>query len=153
MSEYDRIYKMHHQLYIMKKNKKTILSQWRKSRELLEAVMKTLSPKEENLKHALEMSVTALLQMQAQEQNPPLKRVHLESMNGEPVWVVGYEYDGRWGIVNTGHESIMFPTSEGVEEEEWFDGMYIFKYKKEIKDYTEILEKYGLQDDEEFDGY
>lgn len=146
MNEYEKIQQMHHQLYIMKINKKAVLSQWRKAREFLEGVIKTLPSKEEKLKSALELSVKALLKMQAHEENIPLKKVHLDSMDGEPVWVVSYNRDGRWGIVNAGHETIMFPTSEGVEEEEWFDGMYIFRYKKEIKDYTDILKKYGLKD-------
>lgn len=144
MSEYERINNMNHQLYVMKKNKKAILSKWRKSRELIEAIIETLPPKDEKLKIALELAVKALLHMQVKDENPPLKKVILESMDGEPVWVVTYDHDGRWGIVNTNNESILFPTTEGMEEEHWFDGMYIFRYKKEIKDYTEILEKYGL---------
>ena len=35
-NEYERIRKMNHQLYIMKKNKKAIRSKWRQSREMLE---------------------------------------------------------------------------------------------------------------------
>lgn len=147
MNEYERIQKMNHQLYVMKKNKKMLLSKYRKARELLEAIIPTLSEKEKNLKEALDLSVSGLLKMQVQEDNLPLKRVHLESMNGEPVWVVSYGHEGRWGIVNTGRESILFPTLEGgVEEKQWFCDMYIFRYKKEIKDYTEVLAKYGLQD-------
>ena len=147
MKEYEAIYNMHHQLYIMKKNKKALFSKWKSAREFLESIIKTLSPKEDKLKTALELSIDALLKMQVQEDNVPLKRVHLKSMNGEPVWVVTYDHDGRWGIVNTGRESIIFPTLEGVEEELWFDEMYVFRYKKEIKDYTQVLEKYGLKDE------
>ncbi len=147
-NEYDRIGEMNHQLYIMKKNNKALRSKWRQSREMLEEVMKTLSDKENKLKEALDNSITALLRMQVQEDNAPLKKIKLDKMNGEPVWVVSYDHDGRWGIVNSSRESVIFPTIDGVEEEYWFDGNYIFRFKKEIKDYSKLLEKYGLKDEE-----
>ena len=133
-NEYDRIGEMNHQLYIMKKNNKALRSKWRQSREMLEEVMKTLSDKENKLKEALD--------------NSPLKKIKLDKMNGEPVWVVSCDHDGRWGIVNSSRESVIFPTIDGVEEEYWFDGNYIFRFKKEIKDFSKILEKYGLKDEE-----
>lgn len=86
--------------------------------------------------------------MQVQENNAPLKKIKLDKMNGEPVWVVSYAYDGRGGIANSSRETVIFPTADGVEEEYWFDGNYIFCYKKEIKDYSKILEKYGLKNEE-----
>lgn len=147
-NEYDRIGEMNHQLYIMKKNNKALRSKWRQSREMLEEVMKTLSDKENKLKEALDNSITALLRMQVQEDNAPLKKIKLDKMNGEPVWVVSCDHDGRWGIVNSSRESVIFPTIDGVEEEYWFDGNYIFIIKKEIKDFSKILEKYGLKDEE-----
>ena len=147
-NEYDRIGEMNHQLYIMKKNNKALRSKWRQSREMLEEVMKTLSDKENKLKEALDNSITALLRMQVQEDNAPLKKIKLAKMNGEPVWVVSCDHDGRWGIVNSSRESVIFPTIDGVEEEYWFDGNYIFRFKKEIKDFSKILEKYGLKDEE-----
>ena len=147
-NEYDRIGEMNHQLYIMKKNNKALRSKWRQSREMLEEVMKTLSDKENKLKEALDNSITALLRMQVQEDNAPLKKIKLDKMSGEPVWVVSCEHDGRWGIVNSSRESVIFPTIDGVEEEYWFDGNYIFRFKKEIKDFSKILEKYGLKDEE-----
>ena len=147
-NEYDRIGEMNHQLYIMKKNNKALRSKWKQSREMLEEVMKTLSDKENKFKEALDNSITALLLMQGQEDNAPLKKIKLDKMNGEPVWVVSYDHDGRWGIVNSSRESVIFPTIDGVEEEYWFDGNYIFRFKKEIKDYSKILEKYGLKDEE-----
>lgn len=147
-NEYDRIGEMNHQLYIMKKNNKALRSKWKQSREMLEEIMKTLSDKENKFKEALDNSITALLRMQVQEDNAPLKKIKLDKMNGEPVWVVSYDHDGRWGIVNSSRESVIFPTIDGVEEEYWFDGNYIFRLKKEIKDYSKILEKYGLKDEE-----
>lgn len=147
-NEYDRIGEMNHQLYIMKKNNKALRSKWRQSREMLEEVMKTLSDKENKLKEALDNSITALLRMQVQEDNAPLKKIKLDKMNGEPVWVVSCDHDGRCGIVNSSRESVIFPTIDGVEEEYWFDGNYIFRFKKEIKDFSKILEKYGLKDEE-----
>lgn len=147
-NEYDRIGEMNHQLYIMKKNNKALRSKWRQSREMLEEVMKTLSDKENKLKEALDNSITALLRMQVQEDNAPLKKIKLDKMNREPVWVVSCDHDGRWGIVNSSRESVIFPTIDGVEEEYWFDGNYIFRFKKEIKDFSKILEKYGLKDEE-----
>lgn len=147
-NEYDRIGEMNHQLYIMKKNNKALRSKWKQSREMLEEVMKTLSDKENKFKEALDNSITALLRMQVQEDNAPLKKIKLDKMNGEPVWVVSYDHDGRRGIVNSSRESVISPTIDGVEEEYWFDGNYIFRFKKEIKDYSKILEKYGLKDEE-----
>lgn len=38
--------------------------------------------------------------------------------------------------------------AERVEEGYWFDGNYIFRFEKEIKDYSKILEKYGFEDEE-----
>ena len=119
-NEYDRIDEMNHQLYIMKKNNKALRSKWRQSREMLEEVMKTLSDKENKLKEALDNSITALLRMQVQEDNAPLKKIKLDKMNGEPVWVVSCDHDGRWGIVNSSRESVIFPTIDGVEEEYWY---------------------------------
>lgn len=147
-NEYVRIGEMNHQLYIMKKNNKALRLKWRQSREMLEEVMKTLSDKENKLKETLDNSITALLRMQVQEDNAPLKKIKLDKMNGEPVWVVSYDHEGRWGIVNSSRESVIFPTIDGVEEEYWFDGNYIFRFKKEIKDYSKILEKYSLKDEE-----
>lgn len=74
-NEYERIRKMNHQLYSMKKNKKAVRSKWRQSREMLEEVIKTLSDKEIKLKEALDNSITALLRMQMQEDNVPLKKL------------------------------------------------------------------------------
>lgn len=147
MSEYEKIYQMHHQLYIMKKNKKAVLSKWKKSREFIEAVMKTLPQKEEKLKAALELSIQALLAMQVQEDNTPIRKSGLVRLDGEPVWVVSYDQDGRWGIVDAINERVLFLTNKGIEEESWFDDVYIFQYKKEIKDYSQLLEKYNLKDE------
>lgn len=147
VNEYERIQLMHHQEYIMKKNNKARISKWRKAREFLEEVIKTLSPTEEKLKDALELSAKALTVMQVKEMNTPLKRVQLQNMNGEPVWVVSDDHDGRWGIVNSYNETVVFLKSDGVYEEEWFSYNYIFRFKKEIRDYTSLLEKYGLEDE------
>lgn len=147
MNEYDEIQHMNHQLYIMKKNNKLLLSQWKKARDIIDTALKTLPQQEANLKNALILSTKALLKMQVQEENSPLKKIHLDNMNGEAVWVVSIEHDGRWGIVNTNHETVLFLTKDGIEEEPWFYDKYIFRYKKEIKDYSHILEKYGLQDE------
>lgn len=70
MNEYERIQLMHHQEHIMKKNNKIRISKWRKAREFLEEVIKTLSPTEEKLKDALELSTKALTAMQAKKMNP-----------------------------------------------------------------------------------
>lgn len=74
-SEYEKIRQMNHQLYIMKMNKKALRSKWKQSRELLEAVLKTLRDKEKNMKEALDASIIALLRMQVQEENAPLKKI------------------------------------------------------------------------------
>jgi len=146
MSEFDKIVQMNHQLYIMKKNKKAVLSRWRKSREFIETVLKTLSQQEEKLKTALELSIQALLIMQVQEENEPLRKSNLVRLDGEPVWVVSYDHDGRWGIIDTINERVLFPSNEGVKEERWINA-YIFRYRKEIKDYSHLLKKYDIKDE------
>lgn len=132
----------------MKENKKSISSKWKKARMLLEEVIKTLSPKEDKLKNALELSIDALTAMQTKEMNSPLKKTQLHNMNGEPVWVVSCDHDGRWGIVDSYSETVIFPDKDGKYEEEWFVYNYIFKYKKEIRDYTKLLEKYEIKDEQ-----
>lgn len=39
-------------------------------------------------------------------------------MNGEPVWVVSGDHDGRWGIVNSYNETVVFLKSGELYEEE-----------------------------------
>lgn len=148
-SEYERVSLMYHQLFVIRKNKKNLRSKWRRSREFLEETIKTLDETDTGLRDALDASVTALLHMQILSDNEPLKKIMLKSMDGEPVWVVSRGHDGRWGIVSRCRESVVFPAADGTTEEFWFDGNYIFRYKKEIKDYTRVLDKYGLTDTEE----
>ncbi len=147
INDYDKIQQMHHQEYLMKKNKKIVLSKWRKAREFIETVLDTLSSKEDKLKDALEIAINALVKMQAIESNPPLKKTQLSNMNGEPVWVVSADYGSKWGIVDSYSETVLFPKSDGVDEEGWFEYNYIFRYKKVIRDYTQLLEKYGIKDE------
>lgn len=83
----------------------------------------------------------------AREMNPSLKKTQLQNMNGELVWGVSSDHDGQWGIVISYNETVIFLKSDGVYEEDWFGYNYIFRYKKEIRDYTALLEKYGLKDE------
>lgn len=138
---------MHHQEYLLKKNDKTLSSKWQEARQLIETVADTLSEtKEANLLSALRLAEQALLKIQVEEENPPLKKFALDAMNGKPVWVVSDDHDGRWGIVNTSDQSVVFFVNGGIEKEAWFDGRYIFRHKKEILDHTKLLEKYNIID-------
>lgn len=149
MNEFERLQLMHHQEYLLKQNQKKLISKWQKARKLIKAVIPTLNEKEEaNMITALKLACEALIKRQVEEENPPLKKIALDSMNGEPVWVVSYNHDGRWGIVDTADQSVIFYIDGEIEREYWFDGRYIFKYKKEIFDHTKLLEKYNIKDEE-----
>lgn len=148
MNEFERIQLMHHQEYLLKQNDKRLISKWQKARKLIKAVIPTLNEKEEaSMITALKLASTALTKMQVEEENPPLKKIALDGMNGEPVWVVSYDHDGCWGIVDVSDQSVAFVINEQITKEPWFDGRYIFKYKKEIFDHTKLLAKYKLQGD------
>lgn len=149
MTEYDRLQLMHHQEYLLKQNDKKLISKWQRARKLIKAVIPTLNPKEEaNMITALNLACQSLTRAQVEEENPPLKKIALDSMNGEPVWVVSYEHDGRWGIVDASDQSVIFYVDGEIEKEYWFDGRYIFKYKKEIFDHSKLLEKFNIKDEE-----
>lgn len=149
MNEYQRLQQMHRQKYLLEKNEKKLISKWQRARKLIKAVIPTLNEKEEtNMITALKLASQALIKVQVEEENPPLKKIALDRMNGEPVWVVSYDHDGRWGIVDTSDQSVVFYVDGETEKEYWFDGRYIFRYKKEIFDHTKLLEKYNIKDEE-----
>lgn len=117
-----------------------------KGRRIIKAAIESLQPSEKKLLAALKLSVKALVILQSMEENPPLKKIALDKMDGEPVWVVSYNHDGRWGIVDSSDESVNFITENGIVQEYWFGSQYIFRYKKEIIDYTDELIKHEIQD-------
>ncbi|MEG0693912.1 MAG: hypothetical protein RR444_12625, partial [Oscillospiraceae bacterium] len=109
MTEYEDIQRMHHQEYLLKQNEKKLISKWQKARKLIKAVIPTLNENEEgNMIAALKLACESLIKKQVEEENPPLKKIALDSMNGEPVWVVSYDHNGRWGIVDTSDQSVIF---------------------------------------------
>lgn len=147
MNEFERLQQMYHQEFILKKKDIKFKANWRKwqiARKRIEAVMETIPESKEKLIAALKLSIAALTKMVSIEDNPPLNRTHLNQMDGEPVWVVSYDRNGRWGLVDTSDKSVIFYSEEGFYKEHWFDGRYIFKYKKEIVDHTEELERHGI---------
>lgn len=148
MNDYESLQRMHHQEYLLKQNGKKSISKWHRAKQIIKAVIPTLSAeKEKNMITALKLACQALVQAQSEEENPPLKKIALDDMNEEPVWVVSYNHDGRWGIVDTSDQSVIFYEEGEVKKECWFDGRYIFRYKKEIIDYTKQLEKYNIKGD------
>jgi hypothetical protein len=148
MNEYESLQRMNHQEYLLRQNGKRSISKWHRAKQIIKEVIPTLSvEKEKNMITALKLACQALVKAQAEEENPPLKKIALDDMNGEPVWVVSYNHDGRWGIVETSDQSVIFYEQGEIKKECWFDGRYIFRYKKEIIDYTEQLEKYNIKED------
>lgn len=150
MNEYERLSLMYRQEYLLKKENIKFAADWRKwqiARKLIETAAGSLPENETKLLAALKLSVKALTRMQCIDDNPPLKKIHLEQMDGEPAWVVSYNHDGRWGIVDASDQSVVFFSGEDCFKEHWFDGTYTFKYKKEIVDHTQELEKYGIRDE------
>lgn len=148
MSDYERLKRMHHQQYLLQKNDIKIKSKYQKARSLIKKTIETLNQENEQaMVNALELAAKSLIKMQIQiADNPPLKKAKLDSMNGEPVWVIGWEHDGRWGIVDVSDQSVVYFIDGKIEKEPWFDGTYIFQYKKEIFDFSELLAKYDIQE-------
>ena len=148
MSDYERLKRMHHQQYLLQKNDIKIKSKYQKARSPIRKTIETLNQENEQaMVNALELAAKSLIKMQIQiADNPPLKKVKLDSMNGEPVWVISWEHDGRWGIVDVSDQSVVYFIDGKIEKEPWFDGTYIFQYKKEIFDFSELLAKYDIQE-------
>lgn len=148
MSDYERLKRMHHQQYLLQKNDIKIKSKYQKARSLIKKTIETLNQENEQaMVNALELAAKSLIKMQIQiADNPPLKKAKLDSMNGEPVWVISWEHDGRWGIVDVSDQSVVYFMDGKIEKEPWFDGRYIFQYKKEIYDFSELLAKYDIQE-------
>lgn len=148
MSDYERLKRMHHQQYLLQKNDIKIKSKYQKARSLIKKTIETLNQENEQaMVNALELAAKSLIKMQIQiADNPPLKKAKLDSMNGEPVWVISWEHDGRWGIVDVSDQSVVYFIDGKIEKEPWFDGTYIFQYKKEIFDFSELLAKYDIQE-------
>ena len=149
MTEYKQIRNMHHQEYLLKEKKVNYKTPWRKwltAKRIVKTSMDLLGDNEKQLKEALQLSAEALSQKVATEDNPPLKKVALESMDGEPAWVVSYNHDGRWGIVNVADGCVNCIENGEIDQEYWFEGNYIFRYKKTIVDYSSELERFGIID-------
>ena len=150
MTEYDQIRYMNHQEYLLKDQNTKYKAPWKKwlgAKKVIQSVMETLSDSEKQLKAALQLSVEALSQKVYIEDNPPLKKIALEKMDGEPVWVVSHNHDGRCGIVNTTEYCVDCIENGEIKKEYWFDGNYIFRYKKTIVDYSSELERFGIIDE------
>jgi len=147
-SEYEKLKNMHYQMYLLEKNGIQIKSKWQKSKQLIKNAILSLPESEAALKEALTLARISLSAKQMEDENPPLKKIALDSMNGCPVWVVSYDHDGRWGIVDSNSQSVLLPTAEDVDEIFWFDGNYIFRYRKEIRDYSELLKKHNIAGEE-----
>lgn len=151
MTEYEQIRRMHHQEYLLKDrnvNYPAPWKAWRGAKKIIRDAAEKLDESEKVLKYALKLAQEALVLKQSIADNPPLKRIALQQMDGEPVWVVSSDHDGRWGIVQVEGECILFFNNDEVEEEGWFNSSYIFKHKKVIVDYSAELAKHGILDDD-----
>ena len=151
MTEYEQIRRMNHQEYLLQEKKANYLApwkKWRKAKKVLKAAMEQLNDREKQLQLALKYAIEALTLKQAMDDNPPLKKIALDQMDGDPVWIVSSDHDGHWGIVNVSDQSVNFVEDGVAKKEYWFDGRYIFRYKKIIVDYSAELEKFGLTDEE-----
>lgn len=150
MTEYEQIRLMHHQEYLLKEKKVNYFAPWKKwlgAKKVIKAALEQLGENEKQLRLALKFSVEALTLKQTMDDNPPLKKIALDQMEGEPVWVVGYDHGGRWGIVHVPDQSVNFFEDGELKKEYWFDGRYIFRYKKTIVDFSSELEKFGITDE------
>lgn len=151
MTEYEQIRRMNHQEYLLTEKKASYRAPWKKwlkAKKLIKAAMEQLNDSENQLRLALKYAVEALTLKQAMDDNPPLKKIALDQMDGDPVWIVSSDHDGHWGIVNVSDQSVNFVEDGVAKKEYWFDGRYIFRYKKIIVDYSAELEKFGITDEE-----
>lgn len=149
LSSHSRIKLMHTQEAVLRNYNRRAVSKFETARKNItkNAELEYLRKTDQKIKDALDLASKALMKMQIEEENPILKKIHLQKMDGKPVWVVGYEDDGRWGIVDVRNETIVFPTIDSNGELEYcawhYDG-YIFRYEKKIRDYSAYLKKYEI---------
>lgn len=159
MEQYEKIRLMNRQITILEKHKVPYEAEWKRilnAKKTLQGAISILGENEKALTSALNTAIDALKQMQIEKDNPPLNKLALKRLDGEPVWVVSVAHSGRWGIVDANNEVVRFPYPDDEFPEAWFAGCYIFRYKKEIVDYSELLQKnnllpyeiYNLGDDE-----
>lgn len=147
MEEYEKIRLMNRQIAVLDKHKVPYKAEWKRIRDAKKTIQSAISILGENEKpliSALNTAVEALKQIQIEKDNPPLNKLALKRLDGEPVWVVSVAHSGRWGIVDADNELIRFPYPYDEFPDAWFAGCYIFRYKKEIVDYSELLQKNNL---------
>lgn len=150
MTEYEQIRRMHYQESLLKRAKvkyKAPWGKWYNAKKVIEQSLVVLGDDEKDLKTALQLSIKALSLKLHIDDNPPLKKIALDSMDGEPVWVVSTNHNGRWGIVNAAVQCIDFVENGAVYQEEWFSGNYLFRFKKTVIDYSSELEQNGIADE------
>lgn len=147
MGQYEKIHLMNRQISILDKYKIPYEAEWKKVRDAkktIQSAVNLLGENEKVLSSALNVAIEALKQVQVEKDNPPLNKLALKRLDGEPVWVVSIAHEGRWGIVDANNEIVRFPYPNDEFPEAWFVGCYIFKHKKDIKDYSELLQKNNL---------
>lgn len=155
MKEFEQMRRMCYQLHLLNDRKYNIKnhSKYYKARELLKHIQKLQPSEEVELNRALSLAVEALTQAYKEEFNPPLTTGELEKMDGMPVWVISETHDGKWGIVDANEQCVFYPTMDILDSDLWFNGCYIFKYKKTIKDYSELLTRLGIDFDDSYKLY
>ncbi len=121
---------------------------YKKASSLLKETIKNLGKNEKPLLEAIELSINALKHMQQHLSNYPLKESELKKMDKQPVWVVSVAaHYGRWGIVNTKKKCVEYVQNEDfdIEPDMWNNGCYIFRYPKEVIDYSNELLKHHIE--------
>ncbi len=149
MTEYERIRLMNHQEYLLKQQEAKYnppWGKWKRARQIIRKEKENADANNKELQVTYNLASKALSLMVAMEDNPPLKKIALDEMDGEPVWVVSVNHDGRWAIVNASDQSVYFLENGELKREFWFDDKYIFRYKKTIVDYSDQLKKFGIDD-------
>lgn len=147
MEQYEKIRLMNRQIAVLDKHKISYEAEWKRIRDAkktIQGAISILGENEKSLASALNTAIEALKQIQIEKDNPPLNKLTLKRLDGEPVWVVSVAHSGRWGIVDADNELVRFPYPDDEYPEAWFAGCYIFRYKKEIVDYSELLQKNNL---------
>ena len=147
MEQYEKIRLMNRQIAVLDKNKIPYEAEWKRihdAKKTIQGALTILGDNEKPLISALNTAIEALKQIQIEKDNPPLNKLTLKRLDGEPVWVVSVAHSGRWGIVDASKELVRYPYPDDEFPEAWFNGCYIFRHKKEIVDYSELLQKNNL---------
>lgn len=96
MKHYEKISRMNRQISILDKYKIPYEAEWKKVRDAkntIQGAVNILGENEKALSSALNVAIEALKQAQVEKDNPPLNKLALNRLDGEPVWVVSIAHE------------------------------------------------------------